>query len=187
MNPVLAHLLARNLPGLIGGLAIVLCMVALYESHQSRLISQNPIIIAIDQNGTRLVEKSNDPIFESEVISFSRAFLGNLYNFSPQTFMKNVGYSSGLMAEKLWAREEGRIQNLMNQVKESGITLKSTVEKISELESGKYLALLRTTQTSRLNVENRRISVKFSLVRVPRTPTNPWGIEVSEHEEQSAL
>ncbi|HPI40508.1 MAG TPA: hypothetical protein PLJ21_06865 [Pseudobdellovibrionaceae bacterium] len=146
-------------------------------------IAQNPILIAIDSNGTRVVSKSIDPIFDTEAVQFSKMFISKLYNFTPESFNENVGYASTFFSISLWKEEEQKFLELMKNVEKEKISMSTKLEKIMKNSDSEYSLELNILETTRLNSQLRKVSLKLFIQRTPRTKINPYGIEVNRYEE----
>lgn len=174
----------RNLHIILTTVTLVVCAFAIIESHYVRLKSEKALIIAIDNNGTRIVSRQDDPIFETEIIQFAKMFLGLIYNFEANTFIRNVGQASGYMSIKLWEGKANEILALSKSVKDQNIALKGTIQSISALSDNSYLAVVATQESTRMQSLEKKIEVSFELSRVQRSEINPWGIEVTRYEEK---
>jgi len=185
MDTYFVFLLKRNAQFLLSVITLLLCVFAIFESRAARMRAETPTIIAIDSNGTRVVARQNDPIFESEVINFSKMFLIQLYNFTPQTFMKSVGGASSYMSQELWKTKEEQLLRYSETVKTQESSLSGSIRKMSELVDGSYRAEMDIAETSRMKTTKRRIEVVFKLERVPRDERNQWGFEVTKYDEKA--
>ncbi len=175
--------LKRNLMVTLTFLSFLLCFFSVVVMNRAIRIAQNPILIAIDSNGTRVVSQSVDPIFDTEAIQFSKMFVSKLYNFTPETFKENVGYASTFFSINLWLEEESKFLELMKNVEKDQISMNTKLERIIKNSDLEYLLELSMRETTRLNSEDRRVSLKLFIERTQRTKTNPYGIEVNRYEE----
>lgn len=145
--------------------------------------AKEPLLIAIDSNGTRLVKQVDDPIFKTEATAFIQRFLQNVYNFDSNNFMKKIGFATSLMSEELWKSKRSSILELKTKVEADEISLSGQILKITKDETT-YHALIDAEEKSRLHVQKRKIKVKVKLSSIARTADNPWGLEVDSYEEE---
>lgn len=175
--------LKRNITLLMTALSLLLCGTAIIFMNRALRIAQNPILIAIDGNGTRVVTNTEDPIFDTEVVQFAKLFVNKLYNFTPKSFEENVGYASTFFSVELWKDEESKVLDLMKNVEKEQITMSSSISKIIKNAPLIFTIELGTKEITRLNTQDKNVSLKLYLERVARTKTNPYGIEVIRYEE----
>lgn len=145
--------------------------------------SNKPYLIAIDSNGTRIVQDLTDPIYKTEALTFIQKFLANVYNFNHENFMKRIGPATSMMSEALWKQKRDQILSLKSKVESEEISLTSQITKITKGENEIYHALIDSTEKSRLNTHIRKIKVSLKLVKTKRTHENPTGLEVDSYEE----
>lgn len=175
--------LKRNITLILTALSLILCATAVALMNKALNIAQNPILIAIDTNGTRVVTQIEDPIFDTEVVQFAKLFVNKLYNFTPKTFEENVGYASTFFSVELWKDEEAKVLELMKNVSKEQISMSSSINKIVKNAPLVFSVELATKEITRLNTLDKNISLKLYLARVSRSKTNPYGIEVIRYEE----
>lgn len=177
------EILKRNIQFVLFiGLA-VLCFISISMSLVSMMRSKKPIIIGIDNNGTRIVTEQNDPIYKTEAVQFIRKFFFHAYNFDSGNFFKRLGFATTLMSEELWKKKQGEIVDLKNKIERDQIELQSQILKINQDESGLYHALVQIKEKTRLNIKDHEVEVAIKLKPVPRTQDNPYGMEVDSYEE----
>jgi hypothetical protein len=176
----------RHLQFLILIILAVLNLLALIINFKVLVSDRKPTLIAIDQNGTRIISESQDPIFKTEATTFLSKFLMQTYNFNSETFMKRVGAATALMSEDLWKEKKNSVLDLKNKVERDEISLTSQIQKITKDESGNYFAEIIAEEKSRMQTKSHQIQVKLSLTSVPRSSENPAGLEVKSYEELNA-
>jgi hypothetical protein len=143
-----------------------------------------PIIIAIDANGTRIVTQVEDPIFRTEVVKFIQTFLEESFNFSAETFSKNVGEATNLMSETYWQSSRGKVMELKGFVESKGLSYSSVIERISRVDEDHFQALLGVEESSRLQKRNYKLLLDLRIKSAKRTRINPWGMEVDDVQEK---
>lgn len=178
-------LLRKNLAFFLVGISLVIAASALIIVVKTQSLYKEPFLIAIDGNGTRIITRKDDPIFETEVVGFLRNFLENLYNFSPSTFILKVGSASELMSPSLWEQKEAQILELKELVKKQEISTQALVSKISKVSNEQYAAIVFLTENSRLQKVDRTLKILMKVSKVPRSTKNPWGMEMAQYEEQT--
>lgn len=141
------------------------------------------LLIGIDENGTRIIENKEDPLFKTEVVAFIRHFTLLLYNFDSQTYIENVGSASDLMGADLWKELEASLKTKRDVVNERQISHSGVVEQIIKLDESSYEVVLRGFEQRQLKRVERLLKLQVSLNRIHRTNINPWGIEVESLKE----
>lgn len=182
MNIYAQEIFKRNLQlFLFIGIAVLFVLSVLINFKAIKMAG-DPVLIAIDGNGSRIVKQMDDPVFKTEATAFIQRFLNSVYNFDSQNFIKRIGYATSLMSEDLWKSKRSSILDLKNKVEQDEITLSGQIVKITKDEDS-YHALIEASEKSRLNIQSRKIKVLIRLKVVSRTSENPWGLEVDAYEE----
>lgn len=145
--------------------------------------SNQPNIMAIDSNGTRLVSSASDPIYKTEALVFIQRFLFNTYNFNHENFIKRIGLITSMMSEELWLYKKQDILKLKSNVETNEIQLQGELLKITQDDSGNYHGLIEVTEKTRLHIKKHQIKTSLKLKSVPRSTNNPAGLEVDSYEE----
>ncbi len=179
----LSLIINRNLHLVLSFISVGFSIFVSLYAYKAINAAENPVLIAIDSNGTRVISRLDDPIFETEAVSFVKSFLERLYNFTPETFEKNVGFAAELMEITLWEEKKDQTLSLQKAVFEQKLRLESEVLGISKVNDHDYQALLKVKETSRISEKERTVKIKLSLFRGKRRQENPWGIEVKSYEE----
>jgi len=177
------EILKRNSQFLMFIAISLLCVISI--AANLRVISKQgtPLIIGIDNNGTRIVTEVSDPIYKTEAVAFIQKFLFSIYNFNSENFMKRIGLSTTLMSEELWQKKRSEILNLKSKVEKDEISITGLVQKLTIDENGVYHGLVLIKEKSRMNEADHQIAVSIKLNKVPRTLDNPYGLEVDSYEE----
>jgi hypothetical protein len=176
-------ILKRNIEFILFITLSLLCLLLIGTNLKLILTERKPTLIAIDQNGTRIVKDFTDPIFNSEATHFLQRFLSNTYNFNRDNFMQRIGLSTSLMSDELWKSKKNSVLSLKDKIERDEISLSGTLEKITKDDTGVYHALLKVEEHSRLQTTERKIEVSIKLSTSVRSENNPWGLEVAEYEE----
>lgn len=145
-----------------------------------RLVSEDldPVLIAIDANGTRVITSEDDPIFKTEVIAFLRHFSLLLYNFDSNSFKANVGMATTFFSDQLWNGLSDEYQRKMAIVQSSDISMASQPIRITKIGSSTFSVDLKVRKSEKLNIEDYELKANIEIKPSERTATNPWGIEV---------
>lgn len=173
----------RNIQFILFILVATLCLVSSAIGIKAIYGSKQPIIIAIDSNGSRIVTDLNDPIYKTEAIAFVQKFLFNVYNFDSANFIKRIGFATSLMSEELWKKKESEILDLKSKIERDNIAISGLVIKMSRDDEGTYHAIVKATERTRLNEQEHQIEVALKLKSVSRNQDNPSGLEVDSYEE----
>lgn len=176
-------ILKRNLMLTLTALSLCLCLTAVLLMNRAIKIAQNPILIAIDANSTRVISRIDDPIFDTEAVRFAKMFVSKLYNFKPQTFEENVGFASSFFSISLWEQEESKMLEHMKNVAKEQISMTGVIQRIVKNSDSEYTIDAKIQEITRLNTQDRNLSLKIFIQRIERTKTNPYGIEVTRYEE----
>lgn len=173
----------RNAELFIMGLSVLLCAIALFSLRQALSISQKPLLIAIDSNGTRIVTKKDDPIFETEAVQFIKSFVSHLYNFTPTNFVDQVGEATGLMNVNLWQDEENKILEKKSVVERDQISMVSRIKGIYRKSEFEFNVVINSIEMSRLSRVSRTIQAIVTIQKTQRSEMNPYGLEVTKYDE----
>lgn len=177
-------MIKRNTMLFLTSLSVFFCFISVIQISKALSIANDPLILAIDSNGTRVVRRKDDPIFETEAISFIKFYLENLYNFTPENFLKNVGIATSYMSLELWEKEKGKILSHHKYIQENQMSLRAEIRRIYKDDPMVYTSILILEETSRMATGRRGLKLKIYIRRVPRTPLNPYGIEVERYEDE---
>lgn len=161
----------------------IICSLSGVISMRAILKSNRPLIIGIDNNGTRIVTEANDPIYKTEAIAFIQKFIFNVYNFNAENFMKRIGLTTSFMSEDLWKKKRSEILDLKSKVERDDITITGQIEKMTLDEQGVYHGLVIVKEKSRMNEQDHKLEVAIKLKQVLRSQDNPYGLEVDSYEE----
>ncbi len=176
----------RNIQFIIFLLTASISIIAIVISLRIISRASKPMIIAIDNNGTRIVTESNDPIYKTEALSFLQKFLFNVYNFNAENFMKRIGLATSVMSEELWKKKRSEILDLKSKIERDEISIASQIMKITLDDAGIYHALISVKEKSRLNEQEHNVEVSIKLKPVERNRENSYGLEVDSYEETLA-
>lgn len=146
-------------------------------------------LIAIDQNGTRVITTEDDPIFKTEIINFLRTFVSLSYNFDQDTFAENAGKYSDLLSLELWNQKKNDVVRAAENIKKEPMQLSTIIKKISK-EKNKdnediYNVYTEQTITRRARTDKVNYIVSLQVQKIDkRTKENPYGFEITSLEEK---
>lgn len=141
------------------------------------------VLIGIDDNGTRVIENKEDPLFKTEVVAFIRHFSLLLYNFDQNTYVENVGSASDLMSVNLWEQLESKLKAKREVVSAKSISHSGIIEQIIKLDDHVYEVQIQGYEQRNLKRVQRKLKLQVRLNKTERTNMNPWGMEVDEIKE----
>ncbi len=177
-------MIKRNTMLVLTSMSVMFCFFSVFQISKALSIANDPLILAIDSNGTRVVRRQDDPIFETEAISFLKFYLHNLYNFTPEDFLKNVGIATSYMSIKLWDDEKSKILSQHKYILENQVSFTSEIRKIYKVSENVYTSIILIEEKSRLSSSRKALKLKLMLKKVSRTDLNPYGIEVEGYEDE---
>ena len=173
----------RNIQFILFIAVTIFCLISSIIGIKALNGSKQPIIIAIDANGSRIVSDLSDPIYKTEATAFIQKFLFNVYNFDSNNFIKRIGFATSIMSEELWKKKEREILDLKSKIERDNIAISGQVMKLTRDDEGTYHALIMANEKSRLNEQEHRIEISLKLKSVIRSQNNPSGLEVDSYEE----
>lgn len=176
-------ILKRNIGLILNIISILISTSAIFVVNKALNITKEPYLIAIDSNGTRVVSRKDDPIFDTEAIAFCRDFVKKMYNFNPTTFHDQVGSATELLSIKLWDEKKTGIHQYQEIVTKDHISLESSVNKILKNSENVFTVILNTVESNRFAKTERNLKLDLAFSRVQRTQSNPYGLEVTSYAE----
>lgn len=173
---------------LIAALAFCLAITAIYAFSKK----SETLIIAIDQNGTRIVTEKDDPIYKVEVMNFIRTFVSLSYNWDQETFTENAGKYSELMSLDLWNQKKSEILRVADELKKEPMQASTMITKITKDKNkdGDDIYKVYTTQTVSRRARTATLKYLFTIQvakTAKRTKENAYGYEVTSIEETKEL
>lgn len=138
------------------------------------------ILIGIDENGSKIINDSNDRILQNELKNFLKSFLLTYYGYDEKSFSSQIESASNLMSLELWERAKPRLLEQKEKLSKFPLTQIPDIESIDMIEQGKIEAILNLSIKARLNEQKVKLKVRLSFTKGPRTELNPWGFEITE-------
>ncbi|GIL17048.1 MAG: hypothetical protein BroJett040_07990 [Oligoflexia bacterium] len=173
----------RNFQFILFVIMSVLFVITTLVNIRTISKANHPLIIGIDQNGTRIVTEANDPIYKTEASAYIQKFLFHIYNFDSENFMKRMGLITTMMSDELWKKKRSEILELKNRVEKNEIKISGQILKITLDENGIYHASVLVSEKNRLNMQTHNVAAIIKLKQINRTQENPSGLEVDSYEE----
>lgn len=158
-------------------------LLALLFNLKAVVGTKTPLIFAIDGNGTRIVNDLADPIFKTEALAFIQTFIFNTYNFSPDSFLKRIGFVTTVMSDDLWNKKKQNILDLKDKIERDQIKVSGTLVKLTKDDEGVFHAFVSVTEQSRLATNSHNLEVSLKLRKTDRSAQNSYGLEVESYEE----
>jgi len=146
-----------------------------------------PLLIGVDQYGTRVIRDSSDRLVKKERENFLKRFLTLLYNYDSTSFEERVSESGDLMSDALWTEKRDEFAKIASQLKAEDLEQKATVSELRELEETSYQADVALTIRRKLTENKVKLRVDLRLRPNRRNENNPYPFEVERYDEQQAL
>jgi hypothetical protein len=178
-----SEMMKRNIQFILFLGLSLLSVITIVFNIKSTISGRVPLLIAIDSNGTRIINKKDDPIFTTEAVGFINKFTTSIYNFDSKNFMSKVGSATGMMSDELWKQKKNAIVDLRSRVEKDEISIEGELTKLTKDESGIYYGLVHIKEKSRLSVTEKTIKVEISLKSRERSEFSPYGMEIDKYEE----
>ena len=147
-------------------------------------LKPEPVLIGIDQYGTRVIRESNDRLLKKEKQNFIKHFFVLLYNFDQDTFEKRISESGDFMTEALWASKSKEFEQIAKQFKSEGLTQIGEIQELRELEDGVYQADISVKVHRKLTETTIKLRVEIKIRPNRRRQANPYPYEVERYDEQ---
>lgn len=169
-------------------LLFALFVTALYAFSKK----SETMLIAIDQNGTRVVTEQDDPIYKAEVINFIRTFVSLSYNWDQETFAENAAKYSELMSLDLWNQKKSEILRMADDLKKEPMQASTIITRIAKdkTKDGTDVYKVYANQTVSRRARTATLKYLFSIqvARTPkRTKENAYGYEITSVEESKVM
>lgn len=178
-------LIQKHLPTIVLLSGLGFCSLSIFTMFKSHQQLANPTLIAIDENGTRIVDRNTDPIFKTEAVNFVKAFVNEMYNLNPDNCDLKINQFSSLMSHELWKIEQEKLINVAQTLKRDNISFKSIIRAIDLNADGQYAVTIDLVQSTRGYDEKKIVNLTLKLVKQERTTINPYGIVVESYNEKN--
>ena len=146
-----------------------------------------PILIGVDQYGTRVIRDSSDRLLKKERENFLKRFLTLLYNYDSASFEERISESGDLMSDALWSEKRDEFSKIGSQLKTEDLEQKATVSEPRELDESSYQADVELKVRRKLTESMVKLRVDLRLRQNQRNENNPYPFEVERYDEQQAL
>lgn len=166
------------------GLAVIYIMVATVLLLRIR---PEPLLIGVDQYGTRVIRDSSDRLVKKERENFLKRFLMLFYNYDSGSFEERISESGDLMSGALWAEKRDEFSKIARQLKAEDLEQKATVSELRELDETSYQADVALIIRRKLTESKVKLRVDLRVRPNRRNEKNPYPLEVERYDEQQAL
>lgn len=149
-------------------------------------LNPRPVLIGIDQYGTRVIRESGDRLLRKEKENFLKRFLALLYSYDAETFTKRVSDSGDLMTKALWEAKTGEFSRIAAQLKTDPLTQSAEIQEIREVDEATYQADLLVRVQWRLTESRVKLRVEIRVRPSLRRENNPYPFEVESYDESQS-
>jgi hypothetical protein len=146
-------------------------------------LKPQPLLIGVDQYGTRVIRESGDRLLKSEKANFLKRFMALLYSYDSETFEKRISDCGDLMTETLWKQKMAEFTRIAAQLKTEPLTQTAEVVELREIEAATYQADLVLRVQRRLAESKIKLRVEFRVRPNVRRENNPYPFEVESYDE----
>lgn len=146
-------------------------------------LSPKPILIGMDQYGTRVIRESGDRLFKREKENFLKRFLTLVYSYDPDTFEKRISDSGDLMTKNLWETKKAEFMRIATQLKTEPLAQMADVQELREVDDGTYQADLMLRVQKRLVESKIKLRIEIRVRPSLRRENNPYPFEVESYDE----
>jgi len=156
---------------LLLGSLVGYCAVATYLLIR---LNPQPVLIGVDQYGTRVIRESGDRLLRKEKENFLKRFLALLYSYDSETFERRISDSGDLMTRTLWDEKKAEYGRIAGQLKAEPITQTVEVKELREVDAGTYQADLLLRVKRRLAESEVKLRVELRVRPSLRRENNPY-------------
>lgn len=167
------------------GLITVLLFWGILTTIYILRTENKPIVIAVQDGGTRLVTDSFDRVLQSEIRNFVTEFIHSYYSYNEETFSEQVGRASDLLSQSLWEQQKSKLFEIKQNLVKNPLSQKVEITNLELRENNAIEAGLTITVTSRLSEQKYKIKSKIQISKIPRSEANPWGYEITELKDET--
>lgn len=165
-------------------LMVVLLLWALTSTIWGFSRSEKLVLIAMTDQGARLVKASDDESLRDESLKFLKAFVALYLNFEPATYDANVGQAADLMSSDLWDRVKERLFEVSRKMKTQPLTQSAVIESVDAISENEFEVLVALKIRQKLEESKGTLKLRLSLREKPRTENNPWRFEIVEVKDE---
>lgn len=146
--------------------------------------SEKFVLIAMTDQGARLVKTSDDESLRDESLKFLKAFVALYLNFDPGSYDANVGQAADMMSSDLWGRLKERLFEVSQKMKSQPLSQSAVIESVDAISANEFEVLVRLKVRQKLEASNGTLKLRLSLREKPRTEANPWRFEIVELKDE---
>jgi hypothetical protein len=148
-------------------------------------LKPEPLIIGIDQYGTRIIKGSDDKLIKLERYNFVKKFLTDFYNFNSTNYTEVISQSGELLSLDLWEEKREEFLKISEGLKKESLSQVTKIEELREVDPLTYQADLSVKVMNRLREVSTNIRVTIKIKQSSRRASNPFPYEVERYDEQS--
>ncbi len=138
-----------------------------------------PMLIGLDENGTRLITSQTDPLVESERLKFVKEFLYLYYNYQPDNYVAQMNKAGASMSDTLWEQSKTELARIESQMKTEKIAQEAKLSDLRVISPTEYEADLDIVIRHRLIDKQVKYRAALKLSSRRRSTTNPYAWEVA--------
>lgn len=147
-------------------------------------LKPQPILIGIDQYGTRVLKESDDRLIKMERHNFVKKFIASQYNFNSENYVTRISESGDLFSRELWEEKQEEFSKIAEGLKAERLTQVTEVEDLREVDANTYQADLLIRVKNKLKEASARLRVTLKIKYAARREANPYPYEVESYDEQ---
>ena len=167
------------------GFFMILSLFLIYKLY---VLKPETTLITVDSSaGTRFVTDKNDLVLLNEKILFSKNYVTLIKDFN-ESFNKSLSEASAFSSVEVWDVVKAYALDAKGFLDERLMKARFQVLEVSK-EDEELIFTLKINNQMLVNdhVSNMDEEIKLKLTEVPRTPSNPWGLMVSNFSNEKIL
>lgn len=175
----------RNI--IISSLIAILLLWAISATLLGLSKKDKIILVRISNEGTSIIDVLSP---EEELLqekAFLRRFITLMYNYDFLSFEGNINKVSFILSDDLWLRTQSEMEKTKSTISEKKIFQTTAIEKVVRLTPNEYELTAQSTIVKDGTSQDHKIKLKVSIVKVPRSIQNPWGMEVTDAVEERIM
>ncbi len=137
------------------------------------------ILIALEDNRTRLITSGEDPLLEAERLKFVKEVLYLYYNYSSTNYTDQMNKAGAYMSDTQWDSLKLELSRIETQLKTERLTQEANLSDVRVISATEFEADLDITIRHRLTDKRVKYRVTLKLSPRKRSTTNPYAWEVA--------
>ncbi len=147
--------------------------------------TQTTLLIAIDDNGARLVTDEHDHLIKAEAVNFIKTFIGFYLNFDSVSHRLQIGKAADLMSSELWERSKLKLFEIDKRLKVEPLSQVSEIQSIDVIRENTYEVIALVHINHRASDSKLPLKLTIELSSRNRTQENPWAFEIKELKDEA--